>query len=131
MAASEEMLMYDRRYHVQAEEEFDIHEAVTTGVCEQHHSYITHHCCLAGFTAGVFIIGTFMYLGSLACSWWLVFMPVLYAVVFCASVHLASIYTCLYCVAFVLILGAWLSMTLREQRASFCEKVIQHIFSIS
>ena len=131
MAASEEMLMYDRRYHVQAEEEFDIHEAVTTGVCEQHHSYITHHCCLAGFTAGVFIIGTFMYLGSLACSWWLVFVPVLYAVVFCASVHLASIYTCLYCVAFVLILGAWLSMTLREQHASFCEKVIQHIFSIS
>ena len=90
--------MYDRRYHVQAEEEFDIHEAVTTitGVCEQHHSYITHHCCLAGFTAGVFIIGTFMYLGSLACSWWLVFVPVLYAVVLCASVHLASIYTCLY-----------------------------------
>ena len=93
--------------------------------------YITHHCCLAGFTAGVFIIGTFMYLGSLACSWWLVFVPVLYAVVFCASAHLASIYTCLYCVAFVLILGAWLSMTLREQHASFCEKVIQHIFSIS
>ena len=40
--------MYDRRYHVQAEEEFDIHEAVTTGVCEQHHSYITHHALLPG-----------------------------------------------------------------------------------
>jgi hypothetical protein len=32
MTVSEEMMLYDRRYHVQAEENFDIHEAVTTGV---------------------------------------------------------------------------------------------------
>ena len=54
-------------------------------------------------------------------------MPVLYAADFCASAHLANIWSVFYCVAFVLILSAWLSLTLREQRASFCEKVIQLI----